>query len=539
MKTDTLARIDDTPELVFVKQKQGQNIPPTAILGTSGLRHASGFLNEEPLAQLRYLQGVQYYSEMMSGSAVIGAIMFIIQAVLRQCPWTVKEHDDTSAAKAEAEFLESNMADMEDSWGNFICEVISMLGYGWSMFETVFKLRKGEHENDPMIDSQFSDGRFGLRSLEPRSQDTLYQWALSRRGDLMGVVQLDYWNLLGRGPVFIPKEKMLHFKTRSFKGSPEGISVLRPAVRAFPYVKRLEEEEAIGFSRDLSGMPVMEVPPQIMLTDASQTEKVLFQTLQTMIQQVKKDERFGAVIPSSTDSEGKGTGYKFSLLSSGGGGSRQSIDAAISRYNVQVMQCFSADFLQVGQSKVGTQSLFEGKSNLFMLGLTHYLDIIAETLNRTLVPRIMRLNAVPRNLWPTFEHGKLDKPDLDVLGTFLQRVGAAGILSPNRQLEERVLEIADLPAPSESDTAVFEDKTVPTPSRGADRAVNLLSPDQTADILKINEAVSSGKMGPKAAAKLLAARLDMDEASAASFLETPEKEEQPEELAPPEQEKQP
>ena len=861
-------QIGKRPELVFVEQQSRLDIPPQAIVGTSGLRHASGFINEEQLSQLRYLQGTQYYKAMWDDSAVIGSIMFIIMSVLRQVKWSVKASSGKSPATAEQEFLESNMGDMEDSWGSFICEVISMLVHGWSLFEIVFKLRKGEHEDNPMINSQFKDGRFGLRSLEVRSQDTLYQWALSRRGDLMGVVQMDYWNLLGRGPVYIPKDKLLHFKTRSIKGNPEGYalaldtpvptpngwstmgdlkegdkvygddgriryvvakseifkkrptyeiefssghritadanhlwsvllpqdktnratprvartedlfelmrkyptrfwrnpidcgrspvldaatlalpvdpyllgywlgdgckrtsvmtvckgdvehlkkyiedesnfnqgyddtanlrikggfkaalrcagvleekhipaaylraapaqrlallqglmdtdghctkrtardqacvfhntnknlidgvaelvrslgghpsikkrqwagrlggvingkqivatrdvwevrfwldlpaflmprklerqairqkrrrgahtirrivriedkdtvcvqvdspshlflvgeemvpthnSLLRPVVRAYHYVKRLEEIEAISMDRNLSGMPVMEVPPQIMLTTASSAERSLFSTLQTMVQQIKVDQRWGAVIPASVDNEGKPTGFKLNILSAGGTGSRQSISEAISRYNIQVMQAFSADFIQIGQSKVGTQSLFEGKSNLFLLGLTHYLDLITETLNRTLVPKIMRLNGVARDLWPEFEHGKLDKPDLEALGTFLQRVGAAGLLSPNRQLEAKVLELVDLPVPEDEDTAIFDDMTKPTPSTSADRASGLLSDEQTKAIMDVNEKVNAKKMTARVGAKLLAARLGMDEQHASEYIEEAE-----------------
>lgn len=525
-------QIGKRPELVFVEQQAKIEIPPMAIVGTSGLRHASGFINEEQLAQLRYLQGVQYYKQMWDDSAVVGSIMFIIMAVLRQAKWTVKSQSDKSAATAESEFLEECMLDMEHSWGSFVSEVISMLVFGFSYFETVMKLRKGEHLDDPMINSQYSDGRFGLRSLEIRSQDTVYQWGLSRRGEILGLVQMDYWNLLGRGPVFLPMSKCLHFTTRSYKNSPEGYSLLRPVVRAYHYVKRLEEIEAISMDRNLSGMPVMEVPPQIMLKDASEGERTLFNTLQQMIQQIKVDERWGAVIPASMDNDNKPTGFKFSLLSAGGTGSRQSINEAITRYNVQVMQAFGADFIQIGQSKVGTTSLFEGKSNLFLMGLTHYLDIITETLNRKLVPMLMRLNGVPRELWPEFEHGKLDKPDLDALGTFLQKVGAAGILSPNRQLEEKVLELADLPVPEDEDLAIFDDPTKPTPSTSADRASGLLSDEQVKAAMDINAAVAGKKMSFNAAKKLLGARLGMDPEHAQEFLEQVEEKEPSQETQP-------
>jgi len=81
-------------------------------------------------------------------------------------------------------------------------------------------------------------------------------------------------------------------------------------------------------------------------------------------------------------------------------------------------------------------------------------------------------------LWPQFGHGKLDKPDLDALGTFLQKLGAAGLLSPNRQLEDKVLEIADLPTPDDDDLAIFTDATKVTAANPADRSANLLSDEQ-------------------------------------------------------------
>jgi len=521
---DALARPDEArrhePELAAVGRWAQQEIPPEYQIGTTGLRHASGFLNEEFLSRLRGQPGVQYYREMWDTSAVIGAIMFIIQAILRQCKWTIDTKDDRPETVRQKEFVESCLVDMDHTWPDFISEIMSFLIFGWAWFEICYKLRKGETD-DPTTNSEFKDGLWGLRKIEMRSQDTLWQWGFTRDGDLRGIVQLDTWNALGRGPVFIPIEKSLHFVTRKFKSNPEGYSLLRPVTRTYHFVKRMEELEAIGWSKDLVGMPVMEVPKELMLASASTEYKQLYARLQTILQQIQVDERYGAIFPSSKNADGSESGFKFSLLSTGG---KRTIDtsSAIQRYNVQIMQAFGADFLQVGQSKVGTQSLFEGKTNLFLLGITHYMDIIETTLNRSLIPKLMRLNNVPRDIWPEFRHGKLDRPDLDALGTFLLKLGQAGLLSPNKNLEDRVLEIADLPKPDEEDLAIYSDLTKPTPSEGKDLTAGLLSDDQAKAILAVNEAVSGGKMGPKAATKLLAARLGMDEAHAAEFLEAPE-----------------
>jgi hypothetical protein len=274
----------------------------------------------------------------------------------------------------------------------------------------------------------------------------------------------------------------------------------------------------------------MEVPPELLLADADPKYKALAAQLRTMLSQFQVDERAYAMIPSSTDKDGKPTGFKLSLLSSGG---RRAMETspAIQRYNVQIMQCFGADFLQVGQSSVGTRNVFEGKANLFLLGLTHYLDIIESTLNRNLVPKVYKLNNVPRKFWPRYRHGKLDKPDLDALGTFLQKLGAAGLLSPNKELEGRVLEIADLPKPTDEDLDVVKDPSQVTPGKGPDAAAGLMSDEQAKVVMDVNAAVAAKKIHPDSAAKLLAQRLGVDEKHASEFLQEVEKEPVPAALA--------
>lgn len=499
-------------------------------IGTTGLRHAAGFVHEEFLSRLRGQPGAAFYREMWDNSAVIGAVMFMIQAVLRECKWSIESPDDLPESKRWQEHGESCLEDMDHTWQDFISEIMSFLIFGWAWFELVFKLRKGENPDDPKIDSQFDDGTWGIRKIEMRSQDTLWQWGMTRGGDLRGLIQLDTWNALGRGPVFIPLEKSLHFVTRRYKNNPEGYPLLRPVVGTYHYLKRMQETEAIGWSKDLIGMPYMTVPKEIMLSSASADMKNLYAQLKTMIQQMQVDERYGAIFPAEKNPDGSDSGYKLGLLSGGG---RRTIDTslAIQRYNVQIMQAFGADFLQVGQSSVGTRNVFEGKANLFLLGLTHYLDIIESTLNRSLVPKLGRLNNVPRKFWPQYRHGKLDKPDLDALGTFLQKLGQAGLLSPNKDLEGRVLEIADLPKPDEEDLAIIDDTTRPTPGKGPDAATGLLSDEQAKVILDVNNAMHSKKLHPKSAAKLLAARLGMDEAHAMDFLEEVEKAPVPKALA--------
>lgn len=533
--TATLAppQVPDTALTRFYREQRNSNelswlneynqgpIVPDESIGTSGLKHASGFIFEEFVGKLRYHQGTAFYGEMWANSAVIGAMMFLIQAMIRQVPWTIETQDDKPESQRWKEYGESLFVDMDTVWGDTVSEVMSMLVFGWAWLEKVLKLRKGTEGDDPKTQSEFDDGLWGIRALEMRSQDTLWQFGMTRDGQLRGIIQYDLYNQVGRGPVFIPREKSLHFTTRKFKNNPEGISILRPAVGAYHKVKRLEDLEAIGYSKELSGIPDMQVPPEALSPSAPPNVQAIVSNLKTMMAQLQVDERAYIMRPSELDRDNKPTGWKFGLVQNSGRRSLE-IRAAIGDYNVQIMQCFLADFMNIGHDKVGTQSLFEGKSNLFLMGLTHVLGIIKDELNINLMKQLMRLNGVPRDNWIKFNHGKLDKPNLEVVGSFIQKLGAAGVISPNSKLEGKLLELADLPPPNEEDLAVYEDMQRPTPATPQDLAAGLLSDNQVGHVIKVNEAVANGKMSRDVGAKLLGHALGMEPTAAMELISEPE-----------------
>ena len=66
------------------------------------------------------------------------------------------------------------MFDMqEQSWDDFISEVLSELIYGFSVHEIVYKVRRGPMERDLKFRSQFTDGKIGWQELPRVAQSTL------------------------------------------------------------------------------------------------------------------------------------------------------------------------------------------------------------------------------------------------------------------------------------------------------------------------------------------------------------------------------
>ena len=429
-----------------VKKQQENNVIDFKTIGATGLNRSGGLINEEWLPQLKGTNAVNVYRQMRDNDPVIGAFMFAVESLIRQVRFYAQPANKSTDAVREAEFVEQCMDDMNHTFSDFLSEVLSMLIYGWSYFEIVYKVRKGPDQKESKFRSKHSDGRVGWRKISTRAQETLERWEIDAEGGIKGLWQISptMYNL-----VYIPIDRAILFRTQTNKNNPEGRSILRNAFRPFYFKKKLEEIEAIGIERDLSGLPVLEVPPEIMSTGASAADKALRTSLENMIQQIKRDEREGMIIPSELDTDGKPTGYRFRLLHSGG---RRAVDVdgAIKRYESRMAMSVMAEFLLLGMDKVGSFALASTKTAMFSVALGSIIDSICQTFNRFAIARLMTMNGVPPELWPKLAHGDIETPELKEMMSYVVGLTDSGILVPDERLELRMREIAGLPMPEDS-----------------------------------------------------------------------------------------
>ena len=158
-------------------------------IGRIGQRRYGGTIYEEFLHELRGTRGIEVYREMSENDDVVGAILFAIEMLVRQCDWNVEPGGDTAKDKEAAEFVESCMHDMQDTWTDTISEILSFLTYGWSFHEIVYKRRMGNTKN-PTTKSKYTDGLIGWKKLPIRAQETLYRWEYDNEDNLLGMTQM-------------------------------------------------------------------------------------------------------------------------------------------------------------------------------------------------------------------------------------------------------------------------------------------------------------------------------------------------------------
>jgi len=440
--------------------------------------------------------------------------------LIRQVEWRVEPADESDAAKAEADETEAALEDMSHTFEDFISEALSMVWAGFAPFEIVYKLRKGSTD-DPTTHSQYNDGKWGWRKFEIRGQETLQRWEFDEEGGLLGWHQMDP-SAVGKGVVFIPMEKALLFRTKAFKGNPEGKSLIRAAVIPYHYLKRIQQFEATGIERDLTGMPIMEVPPDLLLSDASAEDVAVRQYLERFVTQVRMDERWGGLVPAQKTPDGKDTGFVFKLMTTGG---RRMIDtnSIVKRYETRMLMLFLAQFLVMGMDKVGSLALSSNMTDLFGTSLGTTMDIIASVFNRFAIRRRQALNGKPVELDPYLVHGDIEGPDLDLVAKYVQALAASGNLTPHKPLERKLLEIANLPQPPEDDDAI--PLATGDPAMGAPSGPNALPPpgqavgkEHVATVLSVVAALKRGELDREGAASVLSASLGVALPEAERFL---------------------
>lgn len=409
-------------------------------LGNTGLDRAAGYVYEEQLPQLQGLRGVRIYKEMRDNDPVIGAILFAIEMLIRQVEWQVEAASDDQTDTEAADFLKSCMNDMNQPWSDVISEIMSMLVFGWSYHEIVYKKRMGT-TLDPTTNSHYNDGRIGWRKIPIRAQETLSEWEFDQAGDVIAMWQ--------QGPptyelVRIPMEKALLFRTMARKGNPEGRSVLRNAYRPWYYKKNIESIEGIGIERDLAGLPVAWVPPELLDISASADDKAILAEIKKIVRNIRRDEQEGIVFPLAYDDNGHKI-YDMTLLSTGG--RRQfDTDGIVQRYDSRMAMTVLADFILLGTKNVGSFALSSSKTELFAVALGAWLNSIADVFNRYAVPRLFELNPFTVEAMPKIVPGDIEAIPLDELGTYIAALAGAGMpLFPNEELEKYLLRLANLP----------------------------------------------------------------------------------------------
>src|SRR3990167_2396335 len=407
-----------------------QEPAPFSEFGVSGLQRYSGYVAEEFHRDLIGDRALKIYKEMRDNSPTIQACLYAYEMLLRGISWHVTPGGEAGEDLQASHLVETSMHDMSHSWHDLVAEILSMLTFGWSYHELVYKRRQGQ-QRQPGLSSQYDDGLIGWRKIPIRSQDSRTRWEFQEDGGIAGLYQQapPVWE-----ERYVPITKAALFRPNVHKNNPEGRSLLRGAYIAWYYLKRIQETEAVGIERELNGLPVGRLPAELLSSTATAPQAASVAAFKKIITGIRVDEQHGVLWPRAFDDKGNDL-YDIELLS-GGGSARINPNDAIARYQRDIAMTVMADFLFLGRENVGSLSLGTVRRSMLSAAAGTIADQIADVFNRHLIPRLLGYNGLLVETLPKIGHGDIESVDLTQLASMITALSGAGArLFPDLDLE--------------------------------------------------------------------------------------------------------
>lgn len=428
----------DTPSKPRVKLELGYSGGQTRF----GQIRSDEFINE-----LKGAKGIKKYREMRDNDATIGAVMYATEQILRDVPRIVEPADKKNEKAVEmAEWLETVFDDMEHSLDDHISEALSSLTYGFALFEPVYKIRGGPKFTDVKRKSKHTDGYYGIRKLASRAQWTIDRFDVDiKTGDILGVYQQEAVT----GTNYIPRDKLVHYRTTTVNNEPSGRSILRNAFKSYVFLNTMQTTEGIAVERELNGIPIIRIPADYLADDASEDQQAIRQMAERIGRDLKFNEQGSIVLPSDVwVVEDKATTHRLvdvELIASKG--TRNiSIDPIIRRYQHDIARSVMAEFLMLGSSTTGSYALSKTKTDIFLRSVESYINTIYDVLNQQIVRPLWEINGFDLELMPTLKAGDVAPHDLDALGSYLRNLNGADInLTEQVDIIDALLTNAELP----------------------------------------------------------------------------------------------
>jgi hypothetical protein len=418
-------------------------------LGQGGSNTKDGTIRaDEFLPDLKGKRAIRKYREMRDNDSTIGAIMYATEQVLRDVDYYVEPANDTDEAKKEADFVKSILEDMEHSLDDHISEALSHLTFGFSIFEVVYKRRRGPDFRAGKKYSKYTDGRIGIRKLASRAQWTIERFDVDKTtGDVLGVRQEQNYGIKS---IYIPANKVLHYKTTNTNNDPSGRSILRNAYSSYQYLKNLQNIEAVAVERELHGVPVGRIAAEYLSPDATSDQASVRAQMEKILRDLKFNEQGYALLPSDVyrDADGKPTNQRIvdiELIASNGT-RNVDIHPIVQRYQHDIARSVMAEFLMLGAGQNGSYALSKSKTDLFLRSMESYINSIFDVLNKQLVEPLWHMNGLNFDLMPKICAGDVAPHDLRELGAYLRNLNGANIdLSDQEDIVNALLANAELP----------------------------------------------------------------------------------------------
>lgn len=377
------------------------------------------------------------YRDMKLDGIISGSMSFI-KAVLSKGDFKIAYHPQATQVERQlTDALNLSLETMEDyDKKRLVSNWLQMLDYGCSLNEVV---------------CERVNGRFVFKTISPIHLTTVERFEME--GGKLKKLKLspaENDGLLvnvGTQQKNINGDKVLFFRVEPDSDFPLGKSLLYGAYTAWKSKKILQEYEAIGVAKNLSGVLDIKVPSEYInkfYAEPNSEEAIYVANLLTQAEMLHAGK--GSYILTASDTQQNGV-RMFEVTTVGGNaGNAQNynVGQAIARYNQEIQLSLQTMVLSLGAEGGGSFALSDNSTYLMTLFIENIQKVISQEFKKA-VRIAYELNGLPLDRVPTLEFEPVQPLDWEEFTEGWSRLLTAGGVTADQGLEAFLRNAGDAP----------------------------------------------------------------------------------------------
>lgn len=388
-------------------------------IGSYGTDSNSGYTAEEYLTTLRAQDRADKFDMMRRSDAQVMMLLAATKNPIKAATKDIEAADDSEEEEKIADLVKHVLFDdMDQTFDSFLEEALTVVDFGHSIFEVTHKAVL----NHPVY------GNYnGIQSLGFRSPRTIERWNLNKdTGKLLSISQYAYGDL--QKLVDIPAEYLLIFTLQKEGANYEGISMLRPCYGNWYRKNEYLKLNAAGIEKFAIPTPLVKIPAGVRSGEA-------YDYLIEALDVYCSHQANYLTYPD---------GYEINLNTNPYDPNK--VETSIENEDSRMARAFLANFLTLGQSG-GSGSFALGKdlSDFFLGGIEHIACLIASSINKQIIPQIVKMNFGPRYKYPELKFSGITDKAGKEYAEVLAGLANSKIITPDEKLEEHTRERYGMP----------------------------------------------------------------------------------------------
>lgn len=379
------------------------------------------------------------YREMKYDGVIAGSLSFL-KGIIAKNSWKIGYHEESTQQEKRVIDALNRSLEREDSYTKLelLNHWLQMLDYGVAPQEVVLERVNGINV---------------FKTISPIHPTTISKWKFrkSKLVDItLGAVENDgLLTDLSLQNRTIKGEKIVLFRNEPDSDFPLGKSILNGAYTSWKTKKILQEYEAIGVAKNLSGVLHISVPTEYMnkyLAEPNSVEAMYVDNLITQSELLHAGKGSFILTASETNANGVKLFDVQTVGGSGGNAMNYNVDAVIERYNREMLLALQTTVLATGANgEGGSFALSDNQTNLMTLFVNFIQKQISSAFKKA-IRLAFTANGLPVDRVPEIEWQAVQEIDWEEFTRGWGRLIQAGGVTKDRNLEGFLRKAGNAPA---------------------------------------------------------------------------------------------